>query len=91
MRQFRKYVLGAVAVKGHVSGMTTVPASLPRSTAERDRLALARQAFHDFYGQCFWSYPRTYEVTEASIPLIVRELRAAGGHAGYRLAAELCR
>lgn len=55
------------------------------------RLALARDAFRDFYAQCFWSFPRDFEVDEAAIPLIVRELRNSGGHAGYRIAADLCR
>ena len=64
------------------------------ATAQIDRerrLALARQAFKDFYAQCFWSYREDLEITEEKIPLVVQGLREQGGHAGYRVAAELCR
>ena len=54
------------------------------------RLELARQAFKDFYAQCFWSYREDLEITEEKIPFIIRGLREHGGHAGYRLAAKLC-
>lgn len=55
------------------------------------RLELARQAFKEFYIQCFWSWQENPEITEATIPLIVRALRIHGGAKGYELAAELCR
>ena len=64
----------------------------PKSEADRERrLALARQAFKDFSAQCFWFWKDDPEITEKTIPLIVQELRLNGGHAGYRIAAELCR
>ena len=54
------------------------------------RLELARQAYKDFYAQCFWSYRKDAEITEESIPFVVRGLREQGGRAGYRVAAKLC-
>ena len=48
------------------------------------RLQLARQAYKDFYGQCFWSYRRDLDISEVDIPFVIRELRANGGHSGYR-------
>ena len=66
--------------------------TLPAGDAEvrRRRLELARQAFKDFYAQCFWSYRPDAEITEEDIPWVVRELRHNGGHRGYRVVAELC-
>ena len=55
------------------------------------RLELARRAFKEFYVQCFWSWQEDPEITEETIPLIVRALRIHGGAKGYELAAELCR
>ena len=64
----------------------------PLSPADRERrLALARKAFHDFQAQCFWFWKDDPDITEETIPLIIRELRLNGGHAGYRMAVELCR
>ena len=54
------------------------------------RLELARRAFKEFSVQCFWSWSENTEITEDTIPLIVRGLRLHGGHQGYRIAAELC-
>lgn len=62
------------------------------SQAERERrLALAREAFREFRTQCFWFWRDDPEITEATIPLLVEDLRLNGGHRGYRIAAELCR
>jgi len=61
------------------------------ATARQRRLELARKAFKDFYPQCFWSYREDTEITEEKIPFVIRKLRAPGGLAGYRMAAELCR
>ncbi len=55
------------------------------------RLELARQAFKEFYAQCFWSYREDLEITEDRIPFVIRRLRRYGGHDGYRIVAELCR
>lgn len=61
-----------------------------KSERER-RLALARQAFKDFYAQCFWSYREDAEIGEEDIPWIIRELRHYGGAKGYQAVADLCR
>ncbi len=55
------------------------------------RLELARQAFKEFYAQCFWSYREDLEITEDKIPFVIRGLRRHGGHKGYRIVADLCR
>jgi hypothetical protein len=59
--------------------------------ARQRRVNLARQAFRDFYAQCFWSYREDAEITEDRIPFVIHGLREHGGLAGYRIAAELCR
>jgi hypothetical protein len=59
--------------------------------ARQRRLELARQAFQEFYAQCFWSYRPDAEITEEKIPFVIRGLREHGGLAGYRVAAELRR
>ena len=58
--------------------------------ARQRRLALAQQAYRDFFAQCFWSYREDAEITEDKIPFVIRGLREHGGHAGYRIAARLC-
>jgi len=60
-------------------------------TDRERRLERARQAFKEFYVQCFWSYREDLEITEEKIPFVISRLRQHGGHAGYRVAAELCR
>jgi hypothetical protein len=55
------------------------------------RLELARQAFKEFYAQCFWSSDPNHQVVETDLPWIIRNLRQNGGHRGYRIVAELCR
>lgn len=63
----------------------------PDQKALDRRLELARRAFREFYVQCFWSWQEDPEITEETIPLIVRALRIHGGARGYEIAAELCR
>lgn len=72
------------------SRLMKTEAAEPQIDRER-RLALARQAFRDFKAQCFWSWVDDPEITEETIPHIIRELRLNGGHRGYRVVAELCR
>lgn len=59
--------------------------------ARQRRLELARRAFKEFYGQCFWSSDPNHVVEEQDLPWIIRNLRLHGGHRGYRVVAELCR
>lgn len=61
------------------------------AAAQARRVELARRAFKDFFGQCFWSCDPNLVVTEKHLPLIMRNLRLHGGHRGYRIVAELCR
>jgi hypothetical protein len=60
-------------------------------TVRHHRLALAQQAFREFFAQCFWSSDPDYQVQERDLPWIIRNLRENGGHRGYRIVAELCR
>jgi hypothetical protein len=75
-----------VAFPFYVSGMETTAQT---QTERERRLELARQAFRDFYAQCFWSADPALVVEEQHIPFVVRGLRLHGGHKGYRLAAQL--
>ncbi len=59
--------------------------------ARQRRVGLAQQAYRDFFAQCFWSYCEDAEITEEKIPFVISGLRENGGHAGYRIAARLCR
>ena len=72
---------------------TEAPACSPAGglAGGQRRLELARKAFKDFYGQCFWSYREDTDITEDKIPFVIRGLREHGGVRGYRMAAELCR
>jgi len=67
-----------------------LPAGEAEAAVAQRRLELARQAFKDFYAQCFWSYRADAEITEDKIPFVIRGLREHGGLAGYRVAAKLC-
>jgi len=69
----------------------SVSPSSPTAEAQRARrVALARQAFRDFYARCFWSYSADLLIEEKDVAFVVRGLRLNGGKAGYRVAAELC-
>lgn len=69
----------------------TVPSPTTDEAERQRRLALARQAYRDFFAQCFWSSDPNYQVNESDLPWIIRNLRENGGHRGYRVVAELCR
>lgn len=56
-----------------------------------ETLAKAQHAFEAFYPQCFWFMPRSLKVSREMIGSIIEELKLNGGHAGFKLAAELCR
>ena len=74
-----------------IARMSELGQSLRDNPLRQRRLDLARQAFREFYAQCFWSYREDAEITEDKIPFVVRGLREHGGLAGYQAAAELCR
>ena len=71
--------------------MSELGQSLRDNPLRQRRLDLARQAFREFYAQCFWSYREDAEITEDKIAFVIRGLREHGGLAGYQTAAELCR
>ena len=60
----------------------------PQATPEK--LALAQEAFERFHSRCFWFMRREARITEEEIPYICERLRADGGRAGFRLAAQIC-
>jgi hypothetical protein len=64
-----------------------------QSELDRERrLQRAREIFREFKSMCFWSWKDDPEITEATIPHLIKELRHYGGARGYRAAAELlCR
>lgn len=69
------------------------PLQMEQSTkmlSETERLQLARQAFADYYTQCFWYLRRDLEIGVGDIPEIARGLRLHGGRPGFILAARLC-
>lgn len=71
--------------------MEMVTAAPLTDEARQRRLELARQAFHEFKAQCFWSWVDNPVITEETIPAIVCELRHYGGAKGYQAVAEICR
>lgn len=62
----------------------------PKMLSETERLQLARQAFADYYTQCFWYLRRDLEIDVGDIPEISRGLRLHGGRPGFILATRLC-
>jgi hypothetical protein len=69
----------------------TVNATPEILEARQRRLELARQAFKEFYMQCFWSYREDAQIDEEDLPWVIRELRHYGGAKGYQAVAEICR
>jgi hypothetical protein len=57
---------------------------------EAARLRLAREAFQEFYAECFWYLRPDLSIDAATIPEIARGLRQHGGRRGFLLAARLC-
>lgn len=58
---------------------------------EEERVRAAREAYREFYAQCFWYLRADLEITRADVPMIAEGLRKNGGRRGFLLAAELCR
>jgi hypothetical protein len=54
-----------------------------------DKIALAQRIFHQYYAACFWHLRPDLAITEATIPILIKELRANGGLAALRAAAQL--
>ena len=66
------------------------PSPVAVASTSAERLALAQQAFERFHTRCFWFMRRDARITEQDIPYICERLRADGGRAGFRLAAQIC-
>lgn len=58
---------------------------------KEEKLELARRVFREYFAQCFWSWNPDVVLRDEHLPLIVKELRLHGGHAGYRIVEQLCR
>lgn len=71
--------------------MSVDPPLTTDETVRHHQLALAQQAYQEFFAQCFWSSDPDHQVQEQDLPWIIRNLRENGGHRGYRIVAELCR
>ena len=69
--------------------LTTAQAA-PRLTLE-EKLALAGRLYHECYAECFWHMKPDLEITEATLPLIIRGLRDYGGRREFLEAAKLAR
>lgn len=53
------------------------------------RVELARRLYKEFYAACFWHLKPDLEITETTVPLIVKGLRAHGGRRGLLAATRL--
>jgi hypothetical protein len=62
----------------------------PRPLPDGERLALAAEALTAYRTSCFWSLAPDFQVTDATLPLIVAGLRRHGDRAAFQLAARLC-
>jgi hypothetical protein len=68
-----------------------VPAPTGPPLTLEEKVALANRVFHEWFARCFWSWNPSAVITERDLPQVIQDLRANGGHAGYRIAAQLCR
>lgn len=80
-----------LATIGRKGGQKSRRALSSAQARDMVRIREARKAFRAFYGQCFWHFAPDHVVTLEDLPEIVRGLRTYGGHAGFHLAAKLCR
>lgn len=55
------------------------------------RLALAEEALKAYRTSCFWSLSPNFEVSEATLPIIIAGLRRHGNRQAFAIAAQLCR
>jgi hypothetical protein len=56
-----------------------------------EKLTLAKRLYREFYSDCFWHLKPDLEITEATLPLIIRGLRDYGGRREFLEAAKLAR
>jgi len=58
--------------------------------ASPDKLALAQQAFEQYYTRCFWFMREDLRVGESELPSIIRGLRNHGNREAFMIASRLC-
>ena len=68
----------------------TTPLAPKRLTLE-EKLALAKRLYREEYAHCFWYMKPDLEITEATLPTIIRGLRDYGGRREFLEAAILAR
>ena len=68
---------------------STFPEAAPLSLEEK--LTLARRLYRECYSDCFWHMKPDLEVSETTLPLIIRGLRDYGGRREFLEAARLAR
>jgi hypothetical protein len=59
--------------------------------ALEEKLALAKRLYRECYSDCFWHMKPDLEITEATLPLIIRGLQDYGGRREFLEAARLAR
>lgn len=56
---------------------------------KREILEQAQRLFREYYSSCFWHWKPDLTITEAMIPLLIKNLCAYGGRQGMLAAAKL--
>jgi hypothetical protein len=68
---------------------STLAAAPPLTLDEK--LALAKKLYRECYSDCFWHMKPDLEITEATLPSIIKGLRDYGGRREFLEAAKLAR
>ena len=55
------------------------------------KLALAREAYRNYYIQCFWFMRENIEIGPDDLSLIAKGLRSHGDRRAFIIAGKLCR
>lgn len=71
--------------------MNPAPSAVTLDPALPDRLNLAVRVLRDYRARCFWFLAPEFEVTEATLPLVIAGLRRHGDRPAFQIAAQLCR
>ena len=77
-------------IRGQPNAAETPAIRDPLPLAERLALAHSVVATPRYRALCFWNWPETISVTEATLPDIAGALQLHGGREGFRLGAQLC-
>ena len=71
--------------------MQIAPENIEISQDQTEKLDLAREAFAEFYAECFWYMRSDLPIGSEDIPEIARGLRRYGGKRGLLMAERLGR